>query len=93
MIKETDALDFIGELSQSTGVKIAVGVNAYVENPNSFFSYTVFIDPSSLSDGEESKLEEYCECRGLRIVEAWNDWGRFMKISKLKPIFASAFSP
>ena len=93
MIQELDALDFISEMSQATGVIVALGVNAHIEEPDPFSFYMVLIDPSSLSDEDESKLEEYSERRGLRMVEAWNDWGRFLKISKLRPVFVSAFSP
>jgi hypothetical protein len=93
LIQELEALNFMGEMSQATGVNVAVGVNAYVEEPDSFSSFMFLIDPSSLSDEDESKLEDYSERRGLRIVEAWNDWGRFLKIIKLRTVFVSAFSP
>ena len=92
LIQELESLDFLGEMSQATGVKVAVGVNAYVEEPDSFSSFAVLIDPSSLSDEDESKVANYSERRGLRVVEAWNDWGRFLKISKLRTVFVSAFS-
>jgi len=93
LIQELEALDFVGEMSQATGVKVAVGANAYIEEQDPFASYSVLIDPSGLSEEDESKLEEYSERQGLRVTEAWNDWGRFMKISKLRPVFVSAFSP
>jgi hypothetical protein len=93
MANENDAIDFVGELSQATGVSLAIGVNAYVENPDPFSSYVVLVDPSSLSDEDESRLFEYSERRGFRVVEAWSDWGRFLKIMKLRHVFVSAFSP
>jgi hypothetical protein len=93
MTQELEALDFLGEMSQATGVNIAVGVNAYLEAPDAFNSYMILIDPSSMSDEDESRLEEYSERLGFRVVEAWNDWGRFLRISKLRPVFVSAFSP
>jgi hypothetical protein len=91
MIQEIDALDFIGELSQSTGVMMAVGVNACIENPDPGVQFRVLIDPSSFSDGDESKLEAYAERRGLEISDEWSDWGRFIKI--FKPRLATTFSP
>jgi hypothetical protein len=91
-IQELDALDFIAEMSQATGVKVAINVNAYIKEPDTFSSYMILIDPSSLSDEDESKLEEYSEKRGL-MVETWGDWGRFLKISKLRTVFVSVFSP
>ncbi len=93
MFQELEAPDLVGEMSQATGVKVAIGVNAYIEGSDPFSEYVILIDPSSLSDGEESKLEEYSEKRGLIMVEVWNDWGRFLKISKLRSVFVSAFSP
>ena len=93
MIQELDALEFVGGMSQDTGVNISIGVNAYIENPDPFSSYVVLIDPSSLSDEDESKLFEYSERKGFRVVETWSDWGRFLKIMKLRSVFVSAFSP
>ena len=93
MTQELDVIDFIGEMSQATGVNIAVGVNAYTENPDTFSSYVVLVDPSSLSDEDESRLFEYSERRGFRVVDSWSDWGRFIKIMKLRHVIVSAFSP
>jgi hypothetical protein len=93
MIQRLEAIDFVGEMSQVTGVNVAIGVNVYIEEPDPFSSYMVLVDPSGLSGEDESKLEEYSERRGLRVVEAWNDWGRFLKIMKLRPVFVSEFSP
>jgi len=93
MIQEAEAVDFVGEMSQATGVNLAIGVNTFSENIDPFTQFVVLIDPSGLSGEDESKLEEYCERRGLRVVEAWNDWGRFLKISKLRTVSVSAFSP
>jgi hypothetical protein len=93
MIQENDALDFIGDMSKATGVNVAVGVNAHIEDPDPFSTYMVLIDPSSLTDEDESKLELNSERQDLRMVEAWNDWGRFLKISKLRSVYVSAFSP
>ncbi len=93
MILEAEAVDFVGEMSQATGVNVAIGVNTFLENSDPFTQFTVLVDPSGLSDEDESKLEEYCERRDLRLVEAWNDWGRFLKISKLRTVSVSASSP
>ena len=93
MIPEAEAVDFVGEMSQATGVNVAIGVNTFLENIDPFTQFTVLVDPSGLSGEDESKLEDYCERRDLRMVEAWNDWGRFLKISKLRTVFVSAFSP
>jgi hypothetical protein len=93
LIQELETLDFICDMSQATGVKVAIGVNAYIEEPDQISSYMVLIDPSSLSGEDESKLEEYSKRRNLRVVDEWNDWGRFLKIIKLRPVFASAISP
>ena len=93
MIQELEALDFISEMSQATGVNLAIGLNAYIDDPDHFSSFKVLIDPSSLSDEDESRLEAYAERRGLRVTEAWSDWGRLLKISKLRTVFVSAFSP
>jgi hypothetical protein len=93
LIQELEALDFVGEMSQATGVKVAIGVNTYIEESDPFSEYVILIDPSSFSDEDESKLEEYSTRRGVRIVESWNDWGRFLKIMKLRTVFVSAFSP
>jgi len=54
-IHEVEELDLIGEMSQSTGVGVTVGVNAYVENHDPHAFYTILIDPSSLSDEAEDK--------------------------------------
>ena len=93
MIQDPEALDFVGEMAQALGVNIAIGVNAYVEEPDPFSEYVILIDPSSLSLKDESELEEYSEKRGFKFIESWNDWGRFIRISKLRPVFVSAFSP
>jgi hypothetical protein len=53
----------------------------------------VLVDPSSLNDEDVSKLFEYSERKGFRVVEVWSDWGRFLKIMKLRHAFVSAFSP
>jgi hypothetical protein len=93
MILEAEAVDFVDEMSQATGVNVAIGVNTFIENIDPFTQFTVLIDPSGLSGDDEVKLEDYCENRNLRVVEAWNDWGRFLKISKLRTVSVSAFSP
>ena len=93
LVQELEALDFVGEMIEATGVNVAIGVNAYIEEQDPFSSYAVLIDTSSLSDGDESKLKEFSERQGLIVGEAWNDWGRFLKISKLKSVFVSAFPP
>ena len=93
MIPDPEALDFVGEMAHELGINIAVGVNAYVEDADSFSEYIILIDPSSLSIEDESELEEYSVKRGFKVFESWNDWGRFLRISKLRPVFVSAFSP
>jgi hypothetical protein len=74
-IHEVEALDLIGEMSQSTGVSVAVGVNTYIENQDPHTFYTILIDPSSLSDEDETTIEMYAKKRALTILEEWNDWG------------------
>ena len=93
MIQNLEALDFVGEMSQATGINIAIGVNAYVEAPDPFSEYVIVIDPSSLSVKDESDLEEYSVKRGFKVIDSWNDWGRFIRISKMRAVFVSAFSP
>ena len=93
MIQDPEALDFVGEMANELGINIAVGFNAYVEDADSFSEYIILIDPSSLSAEDESELEEYSVKRGFKVIESWNDWGRFLRISKLRPVFVSAFSP
>ena len=92
MIGEAEALGFIGEMSRAMGVNLAIGLNAYIDEPDHFSSYKILIDPSSLSDGDESRLEAYAERKGLTVTEEWSDWGRFIRISKLRTVFVSAFS-
>ena len=84
MIPEAEALGFISEMSQSTGVKLSIGLNTYIDEPDHLSSYKILIDPSSLSDEDESRLEAYAERSDLVVTETWNDWGRFLRISKLR---------
>ena len=93
MIQDPEAIDFVGEMAQSLGLNIAIGVNAYVEEPDPFAEYVILIDPSSLSVEDESELEEYSVKRGFRVINSWNDWGRFIRFTKLRAVFVSAFSP
>ena len=93
MIPEAEALGFIGEMSQSTGVNLSIGLNVYIDEPDHLSSCKILIDPSSLSDGDESRIEMYAERKGLSVTEAWNDWGRFLMMLKLRDVFVSAFSP
>jgi hypothetical protein len=93
MIPDPEALDFVGEMAQKLGVNIAIGVNAYVEDADPFSEYAILIDPSSLNLEEEVELEEYSERMGFKFIESWNDWGRFLRISKMRPVVVSAFSP
>ena len=93
MIEEAEALNLISEMGQSTGVNLSIGLNAYIDEPDHFSSYKILIDPSSLSDEDESKLEAYAERKGLTVTEEWSDWGRFLRISKLRDVFISAFLP
>ena len=50
MIHEAEVMGFISEMSQSTGIMLAIGLNAYIDEPDHFSSFKVLIDPSSLSD-------------------------------------------
>jgi hypothetical protein len=93
MIPEAEAVEFVNEISQTTGVLVSFGVNAYYVNPESSASFVVFIDPSYLNGDAESKIEAYAERKGLRVDEAWSDWGRFIRISKPRRVSVSAFSP
>ena len=89
---QNNTLDFVGEMSRDTGVWVAIGVNAYLQDndPN---PTNVLIDPSSLSDEDESKLEEYAERKGLEVDEEWSDWGRFIKILIPRFVPVPAHSP
>ena len=93
MIQDPLALGYVGDMSQATGVNIAIGVNAYIEESDPFSEYVILIDPSGLSSDDESELEKYSEKSGLTVVESWNDWGHFLRFSKLRTVFMSAFSP
>jgi hypothetical protein len=84
MTQELDAIDFIGDLSKSTGVNIAVGMNAFLEQPDQTNQFKLLIDPSSLSGEDEAKIERYAESRRLSIHDCWSDWGRFLRVSKPK---------
>jgi hypothetical protein len=84
MVYESEALDFIGDLGKTTGISVAVGVNAFLEYPDSSSLFNILIDPSSLNDEDESKVERYAEERRLKVTETWNDWGKYLKITKLR---------
>jgi hypothetical protein len=93
MIHESEALDFIGELGKSTGISVAVGVNAFLEYPDPSSLFNILIDPSGFSDKDESKIEHYAEEKRFKMVEAWNDWGRYLRVSKPRTLVAPAISP
>ena len=93
MIPEAEAVEFINEMSRTTGVLVSFGVNAYYGYLEPGTAFVVFIDPSNLDGFSESKLETYIERRGFRMHDEWNDWGRFLKISKPKRVFVTAISP
>jgi hypothetical protein len=84
MTQILDAIDLIGDLSKSTGVNVAVGVNAFLEQPDQTNHFNLLIDPSSLSGEDEAKLEHYAESKRLNIHECWSDWGRYLRISMPK---------
>ena len=93
MIPEAEAVEFVNEMSQSTGVLVSFGVNAYYLNPEPKSAFVFLIDPSYLDGAAESKLETYAESKGLRVDEEWNDWGRFLKFTKRRGLMIPAFSP
>ncbi len=93
MIPEAEAVKFLNEMSQATEVLGSFGVNAYYPNPEPGVVFSILIDPSYLNGLEESTLEAYAETKGLRVAEEWSDWGRFLKISKLRSLFVSSISP
>jgi len=93
MTQELEALDFIGDLGKSTGVKIAIGMNVFIEQPDQINLFNILIDPSSFNEEDESKLEHYTESIKLRIDECWNDWGRFLRVSKPRSTTTHAISP
>jgi hypothetical protein len=82
MISEAQAVEFIDEMSRVTGVPIAFGLNVYYLEPEPGSAFSALIDPSSFDGYNETKLERYADGRGVRIDEVWNDWGRFLKVSK-----------
>ena len=79
MIPEAEAVEFVNEMSQSTGVLVSFGVNAYYVNPEPSSAFIVYIDPSHHNQDAESKIEAYAQRKGLRVDEAWGDWGRFIR--------------
>jgi hypothetical protein len=93
LIPEAEAVEFINDMSRATGVLVSFGVNAYYGDLEPGSAFVFFIDPSSLDGYSESKLESYIERRGFRLHEEWNDWGRFLKVTKPRRVFVSAFSP
>ncbi|MGD0805495.1 MAG: hypothetical protein ABSA11_15655 [Candidatus Bathyarchaeia archaeon] len=93
MIPEAEVVEFVNEMSRTTGVLVSFGVNAYYVDPEPGTAFVVFIDPAYLDGVAVSKMEAYAERKGLNVVEEWSDWGRFLKIMKLRTEFVSAFSP
>lgn len=92
LIPEAEAVEFVNEMSQTTGVLVSFGVNVYYVNPEPRVAFAVLIDPSYLDGVAESKLEVYAERKGLKVDEKWGDWGRFLKFSKRRSLFVSAIS-
>ncbi len=82
MIPEAQAVEFIDEMSRSTGIPVAFGLNAYYAAPEPGSAFSALIDPSHLDNYDETKLERYANGKGARINEVWNDWGRFLMVSK-----------
>lgn len=82
LVREDLASDFIGKMSKTTGIRLAIGVNTYIENHVRSVFCNILIDPSSLNDEEESRLEVYAKQLGLEVRDEWNDWGRFVKLTK-----------
>ena len=93
MIPEAEAVEFINEMSRATGVLVSFGVNAYYVEPEPSVVFSVLIDPSSLDGFTELKLEKYADRKGFKVDEEWGDWGRFLKFSKRRMVFASSLSP
>ena len=93
MIPEAEAVEFVNEMSRVTGVLVSFGVNAFYVEPEPSLAFTVLIDPSSLDGFTESKLEKYADRKGLIVDEEWSDWGRFLKFSKRRLVYASSCSP
>jgi hypothetical protein len=93
MVQRVDVLSLISKLNRATGVKVAVGMNAYVEYSDTSSLYAVLIDPSGLTDESASKIEEYAGSLGLSVDEKWNDWGRFIKIVMPRHVSGDAFAP
>jgi len=96
LAQDVDALNFLSDICQATGIRLVVGVNAYPENfhkSNLDNCYGVLVDPSSLSGDDESKLKQYAEEQNLVFFEEWNDWGRFLKIAKQSSTQAYSLLP
>jgi len=68
MSRVNDAIDYVEEMSQATGVGLILGANVYLENSDSWSSYSVLVDPSSLSDEDEVRLIGYSVWRGFRMI-------------------------
>jgi len=87
MYRESDVLEFVRELSESTGLRVYLGLNVFVTPPPPLFDqdgegYRVKVDPTAFTFEEEDKIKRFAEMRGLVIEDYWNDWGRYLKIWK-----------
>jgi hypothetical protein len=57
MIPELEAVEFVNDMSQTTGVLVSFGVNAYYVNPEPKSAFVFLIDPSYLDGAAESSLK------------------------------------
>ncbi len=89
MIPEAEAVEFIDTMSRKTGILLSIGLNAYYAQPDPGHVFNLYIDPTSLDEDSESTLEHYVEKLNYTIEETWNDWGRFLKISKPQRLTAA----
>jgi len=58
MIPEAEAVEFVNEMSRSTGILVSFELNVYYVKPEPNSVFVAHIDPSYLNGVEESKGEE-----------------------------------
>lgn len=63
----------MNEMSQSTGVLVSFGVNAYYVNPEPSSTFILYIDPSHLNGDAESNIEAYAQRKGLKDIRLLSD--------------------
>lgn len=85
---KSEVLEFVTELTESTGLPVYLGLNAFITPPPPLFDpdgegYRVKIDPTAFTFEEEDKIKNFAEKKGLIIEDYWNDWGRYLKIRKI----------